>query len=100
MPGGNFSPPAVREFRGRGLLVLNSFMTLPDNLSLAFSGTAPGDAPACGATLAVASAGMIGGMVVRGITAPLGLAWEFGGAASVSMGLDGQASWHKIFFVG
>ena len=59
-----------------GLFVLNSFMTLPDKVSIAFSGTAPGDAPACGATLAVASAGMIGGMVVRGITTPLGLAWK------------------------
>lgn len=83
-----------------GLFVLNSFMALPDKVSIAFSGTAPGDAPACGATLAVASAGMIGGMVVRGITAPLGLARESWGAASVSMGLDGQASWHKISFVG
>lgn len=44
-----------------GLFVLNSFMALPDKMSIAFSGTALGDAPACGATLAVASTGMIGG---------------------------------------
>ena len=61
------------------LFVLGSFMTLPENLSIAFSGAAPGDALACSVTLAVTAVcdpfvGMIAGMVVRVIAAPLGLA--------------------------
>lgn len=60
------------------LFVLGSFMTLPENLSIAFSGRSR-DALACSVTLAVTAVcdpfvGMIAGMVVRVIAAPLGLA--------------------------